>query len=116
VGQPRALGLLLSGRVLTANEALDWGLVTEVHDDAQCRGRAEGLAKSLAAGPALALGQAKRLVRASWESTRDEVGQEEARTIAQAVGDPEAALRIEAFLGRPRSSTSGTRTDTTGHG
>lgn len=100
VGQQRALDLLLTSRVLTANEALEWGMVTEVHDDERARDRAEELARSLAAGPTFALGQAKRLVRASWDSTRAEVGREEARVIAQAVGDPEAARRIDAFLNR----------------
>lgn len=99
VGQPRALELLLTGRVLTAVEALEWGLVTEVDDD-QSRSRAEGLAQSLATGPTFALGQAKRLVRASWDSTRADVGREEARVIAQAVGDSDARRRIDAFINR----------------
>lgn len=100
VGHQRALELFLSGRVLTASEALERGLVTEVQDDSQARGRGEELARSLALGPTFALAQAKRLVRTGWEATRADVGREEAIVIARAVGEPEAARRIEAFLKR----------------
>lgn len=47
---PRALELFLWGRVVTPSEALEWGMVTEVHDD-KTRGRAEELSQSLATCP-----------------------------------------------------------------
>ena len=98
VGQQRALELLTTNRVLTAQESLDWGLIPEVRDDADARGRAEELAEVLAAGPAFALGQAKRLVRTSWETTRAAVGRDEARTIGRAFEHPHAQHRIREFL------------------
>jgi len=100
VGQTRALELLLTGRRLTAVEALDWGLVTEVREDADVRSRAEQLARELASGPSFALGQAKRLTRSGWETTRAEIGREEGRVIAQAVVHPDAEARITAFVNR----------------
>lgn len=99
VGQQRALHLLLTSRVLTGSEALDWGLVTEiVHDDAEHRAR--DLASQLAAGPSFALGQARRLVRRGWETDRATVGREEAATIARAVDTPAAAALLDRFAGR----------------
>ncbi|MGW0816993.1 enoyl-CoA hydratase/isomerase family protein [Streptomyces viridiviolaceus] len=99
VGRPRALELALTGRVLSAPEALDWGLVTEVVANGTLDERVGRLAERLAAGPAYALGQAKLLLR-SEESSRERVGHEEARVIAEAVARPEATALIEAFTGR----------------
>lgn len=100
VGQQRALELLLTGRRLTAEEALDWGLVAQVVEDGSGSARAAGLARELAGGPRFALGQARALVRASWETPRSRVGTEEARVIAAAVTHPEAQERIRAFTSR----------------
>jgi 2-(1,2-epoxy-1,2-dihydrophenyl)acetyl-CoA isomerase len=100
VGQTRALEMLLTGRRLTAAEALDWGLVTEVREDTDARARAGQLARELAKGPSFALGQAKRLARGTWEMSRERVGPEEARVIARAVVHPDAESRISAFVKR----------------
>ncbi len=100
VGQQRALELLLTGRVLRADEALDWGLVTEVVDDDAYLDRASELAAQLASGPAYALGQARRLSRSAWVSTRAESGADEARTIAAASQHPASQALVAAFLNR----------------
>ncbi|MFJ9895577.1 enoyl-CoA hydratase/isomerase family protein [Streptomyces sp. NPDC091280] len=99
VGRQRALELALTGRVLSAPEALGWGLVTEVVADGDLDEHVGRLAARLAAGPAFALGQAKLLLR-SEESSRERVGRAEARVIAEAVARPEATALIEAFTGR----------------
>ncbi|MDN5895010.1 MAG: enoyl-CoA hydratase/isomerase family protein [Nocardioides sp.] len=97
VGQQRALQLALTNKPITADVALDWGLVTELSDDVE---RGAELAGQLAAGPSYALGQAKRLLRNSWETTRVGAGEDEARTIAKAVTTPEAQALLEAFTKR----------------
>ncbi|WP_104107804.1 enoyl-CoA hydratase/isomerase family protein [Nocardioides sp. 616] len=98
VGQQRALGFALSGRPITAEVALDWGLVTEVAADAAAR--ATEVVAGLAAGPAVALGQARRLLRAGWELDRAATGAEEARTISASVSGPEATELIARFVAR----------------
>ncbi|MDN5795296.1 MAG: enoyl-CoA hydratase/isomerase family protein [Intrasporangium sp.] len=100
VGQQRALELMLTGRTLTAQEACDWGLVTEVVDDATVLERARELAASLAAGPAPAFGQARRLVRSSYAASRAQTGADEARTIGAAVRTEDAQRLISAFVSR----------------
>lgn len=100
VGQQRALELLLRPRTLTADEARDWGLVTEVVDAAAALDRGHELASSLAAGPAFAFGQARRLVRSSYAAARAETGADEARTIAKAVQTDDAQRLIAAFMAR----------------
>lgn len=96
VGQQRALEFALTGRVLTGPEALAWGMVTESVEGGAAE-RATALAETMAAGPAYALGQARRLLRAGWESTRAAAGAEESRTIAEAVGTPYAAQALAGF-------------------
>jgi len=65
VGRRRALELLLLNRVLSADEALSWGLVNQVVDDAELAAHAQALATRLAAGPTESFGATKRLMDAS---------------------------------------------------
>lgn len=65
VGMRRALDVALTNRVITAQEALEWGLVTRVVPDDQLSAEAEALALTLAQGPRAALADAKRLLRGS---------------------------------------------------
>lgn len=66
VGFPRALELMLRGRVLGADEALQIGLVHEVVDDHELTARARALAEELAALPSDALQLTKRAAYESW--------------------------------------------------
>jgi len=104
VGQRRALQLVLQDRMLTAEEALDWGLVAEVvpGDDPAAiadavRARGEAVARFWLQGAFGAYGQAKRLIRSQPARTFAEQLEEEARTIGAAFDTPEAAARIAAF-------------------
>lgn len=97
VGQVRALEYALTGRQLTAAEARDWGMVTTVVADDEVFDAAREVAVKLAAGPVFALGQSRRLIRDSWDRTREEAGAEESRTIAAAVLTDDAQQRLAAF-------------------
>jgi 2-(1,2-epoxy-1,2-dihydrophenyl)acetyl-CoA isomerase len=96
IGQQRALAFALTGRPLRADQALDWGMVTEVAEDAPARGRE--LAASLASTAPRALGQARRLMRDGWERPRAAAGAEEALAISCAVQGAEAQTLISRFL------------------
>ncbi|MEO6885159.1 MAG: enoyl-CoA hydratase-related protein [Jatrophihabitantaceae bacterium] len=98
IGQQRALEFALTGRVLTADEALSWGLITEVADDDAYLGRGQEIAARLASESMFALGQAKRLIRQSWATSREQNALDEASTISRAVLTAEATARIEKFL------------------
>lgn len=98
IGQVRALDMALTNRLLNVEEALSWGLVSRVEADA--RVAAAELAQTLASGPADALGQTRRLLRASWSSRRDETGRDEASTISAMIGSEDARARIGSFTRR----------------
>lgn len=100
VGLRHALDLTLNRRTLTADEALDWGLVSEVVDDAAVSSRATEVALSIAEGPTTALGQARRLLRSSYELPREQHAADEAVTIAASVTTAEARELIQRFTHR----------------
>jgi 2-(1,2-epoxy-1,2-dihydrophenyl)acetyl-CoA isomerase len=62
VGRRRALELFMTNRVLTADEALDWGLVNQVVEDTEVLAQAQALAARLAGGPTDSYGAVKRLM------------------------------------------------------
>ena len=82
IGLRRALELYVTNRVLSAREALEWGLVTRVVPDTELRGAVEALARELAAGPTLAIGGAKRLFHQSTSESLETQMELEAQAIA----------------------------------
>ncbi len=98
VGLRRALELTLINRVLSAQEALDWGIVNRVVPDGDLAAAAQALAHEMAEGATSALGAAKRLLRDSLNDTLETHLQSEARTIAERSHNPEAREGIAAFL------------------
>ena len=98
VGLKRALELVLTNRVLSAQEALDWGIVTEVLPDAELLPRAHSLARELAAGFPKALGASKRLFRSSLSETLESQLEREAESIVDMAGTPETQQAIAAFV------------------
>ncbi|WP_417505426.1 enoyl-CoA hydratase/isomerase family protein [Microbacterium sp.] len=104
VGQRRALQLVLQDRLLSASEAVEWGLVAESVEGADgategdaVRARGEEIARFWLAGAADAYGQAKRLVRSQPERSFVEQLTEEARSIGAALETPDAQARVAAF-------------------
>ena len=100
VGLRHALRILLTNPTLTAAEAAEIGLITEVADDDQLTTRAEELAAELAALPPLALSATKRLV---WSGVGQSVEQrlaEEARTVSELSGTADSLEGLRAVIER----------------
>ncbi|MFC7788553.1 enoyl-CoA hydratase/isomerase family protein [Microbacterium sp. MAHUQ-60] len=118
VGERRALQLVLQDRMLTASEAVEWGLVAECVEgpsassgtpDAAAeadavRERAEEIARFWLAGAAGAYGHAKRLVRSQPSRTFAEQLAEEARSIGEAFDTPDARIRVAGFAAASRKA------------
>jgi 2-(1,2-epoxy-1,2-dihydrophenyl)acetyl-CoA isomerase len=89
--------LYFTNRVLTAREALEWGLVTRVVPDAELRPAVAALAAELAQGPTKAYGAAKRLLHQStWESLETQM-ELEAQAIAAAGHTEDFRAGVTAF-------------------
>jgi 2-(1,2-epoxy-1,2-dihydrophenyl)acetyl-CoA isomerase len=65
VGSARAMGLALLGEKLSAEQAVEWGLIWKVVDDAKLAEESLSLAKALADGPTKGYGLTKKAMRAS---------------------------------------------------
>lgn len=106
VGLRRAAELTLTKRTLTAQEALEWGLVTRVVPAADLAESAEELARSLAEGPTRAYARAKDLLRRSFTTSLEEQLEDEAVAIAETMATHDAREGLTAFSERrpPRFS------------
>jgi 2-(1,2-epoxy-1,2-dihydrophenyl)acetyl-CoA isomerase len=97
VGLRRAQELLYTNRVLSAAEALDWGLITRVVPDAELAEQARALAHSVAAGPSGAFEDVKRLLLHSSTAQPETQMELESRGIAQAIGSADGHEGVAAF-------------------
>jgi 2-(1,2-epoxy-1,2-dihydrophenyl)acetyl-CoA isomerase len=99
IGVKRTMELLLLNRALSANEALDWGLVNAVVDDSEVVNEAFRLAERLSGGPTNAFGKTKRLLAASIAGFESQMVLE-SETIATQAVTPEGAEGINAFTSK----------------
>jgi 2-(1,2-epoxy-1,2-dihydrophenyl)acetyl-CoA isomerase len=97
IGAKRAMELILLNRALTAEEALNWGLLNQVVADGAAVDEAMKLAQRLAAGPRGAFGKAKRLVAGALGALEHQMAVE-SETIAAQGASPEGREGIGAFL------------------
>jgi len=88
---------MLLNRVLSASEALSWGLVNRVVPDSTVLDAALAIATQLAAGPTHAFGKVKRLVAQSLGGFESQMVLE-AETIAAQAASAEGEEGINAFL------------------
>jgi 2-(1,2-epoxy-1,2-dihydrophenyl)acetyl-CoA isomerase len=100
VGVRRALEMALTNRVLSAGEALDWGIVTKVVPDARLQVEAQALACQLAAGATHALGAAKRLILHSFSESLETQMELEALAIADQARSAHSREGIAAFIAK----------------
>ncbi len=98
VGIKRALEHTLTNRVLSTQEAVDWGIVARAVPNDQLAAEAHDLAAQLAAGPTTALGVAKRLLQDGWTETLETQMEIEGRAIANTARTADAREGIAAFL------------------
>jgi len=98
VGLKRALELTLTNRMFSAQEALQWGLVTHVVPDNELIAQARAIAVQLAAGPTRAYGISKRLLHSGWAETLETQMENESQAIANSARTADAREGIKAFL------------------
>jgi len=98
VGLKRALELTLTNRMFSAQEALQWGLVTRVVPDNELLAQARAIAVQLAAGPTRAYGVSKRLLHGGWAETLETQMENESQAIANSARTADAREGITAFL------------------
>jgi 2-(1,2-epoxy-1,2-dihydrophenyl)acetyl-CoA isomerase len=104
VGLRKAMEIMLLGERFDAGEALRLGLVNRVVPAVELEAATLAFARTLAAGPALALRNTRRLVRSALSLSLSEQLQAEAVSFGQCTADPDFAEGIGAFLGKRPAS------------
>jgi 2-(1,2-epoxy-1,2-dihydrophenyl)acetyl-CoA isomerase len=98
LGPARAFEWMTSGRRLTAQEALDWGLVSEVVPDERLAERAAEWGAELAAMPTRGVALSKRLFDNASTATLEEQLELEAQLQAAATRTEDFREGVDAFL------------------
>jgi 2-(1,2-epoxy-1,2-dihydrophenyl)acetyl-CoA isomerase len=98
IGIRRTQELMLTNRRLSAQEALDWGLVTRLAPEGEVLKQAEELARQLADGPTLAFGVVKRLLATTFSEGLETQMEHEALGIASSAMTDDGREGIQAFL------------------
>lgn len=107
IGLRRAQQMYLLNRRLTAAEALEWGLVTEVVPAGSADARAAEIAARIAAGPTRAFAGMRRLLRDSYDnSLRDQLAAE-LREVDEIARTADISEGMSAFAARRRPEFRG---------
>ena len=102
IGAARALDMLITGRGVGADEAIDWGLATRRAPKGETRGQAEELARQIAALPQIAMRSDRMSAyRQAGQTLEDAVREEKALSLAaKAAEAQQGAARFAAGEGR----------------
>lgn len=107
IGLKRALELTLTNRILSAKEALDWGIVNRVVPDGELIQQAHDLAAQIAAGAPEALGASKKLIQRGWTETLETQMEHESQTISRIASHSDTHEGITAFLEKRKPKFKG---------
>ena len=72
VGNARAMGLVMLGDKLSAEEAANWGLIWRCVDDAELKPTVDALAQHFADAPTRSLAEIKRAIYGSWQHSLEQ--------------------------------------------
>ena len=97
VGLRKALEIALLGEAFTADDALRLGLINRIVPAAELDSATTTLAQRLAAGPTVAYGAMKRLMRASMDRTLPEQLAAEKDAFVHCAGTEDFRTGVEAF-------------------
>ncbi len=107
VGRGRALDLMLTGRMIRAEEALQWGLVSAVHPQAELMTEAKKLAHELATKGRVASAAILEAVEAGLQVGLDRGLQVEENLFAYCCGTDDMKEGTTAFLEKRKPEFKG---------
>jgi 2-(1,2-epoxy-1,2-dihydrophenyl)acetyl-CoA isomerase len=107
MGSRRASQFLLLNETLTAQQAVDAGLINRVVEPEALADEAMALARRLAQGPTLAYGEAKNLLLQSSIETLEAQLENEARAMARVTRTDDAWNAMRAMLAKQKPTFEG---------
>jgi 2-(1,2-epoxy-1,2-dihydrophenyl)acetyl-CoA isomerase len=99
--------LMLTNRMLSAEEAQEWGIVTTVVEDDALAEAAETLGRKLAAGPTKAYAAVKKLLSRTFEQSLEVQLEEESRLIAANANGADGREGLDAFINKRKPTFKG---------
>ncbi len=102
IGQGRANELLMTGRVMTAEEGERWGFFNSLHAQGEVLAQAQALARSLADGPWFAHTMTKTMVNQEWAMGIEEMIESEAQAQAICMVTGDFRRAFEAFAAKQK--------------
>ncbi len=106
IGITKTKELMLTNRTLSALEALQWGLVTEVIPDDTLAGRVDELAVQMAATARGSNGGVKELMMSTFKNGLEEQMELEGRIIAERAESADGREGVDAFLAKRKPEFS----------
>ncbi len=107
IGTQRALALTLTGDKITAEEAVQMGLVYRVYDDEQFPHAWQSVAETLARGATRAFWLTKQLINESFSNTLEQQLEREMELQAEAGATADFAEGVQAFLEKRKPEFKG---------
>lgn len=107
IGLLRAKELMLTNRLLTAEEACAWGMVSRVVPAEDLMPEAIKLATTFANGPTKAYGGVKRLLQTAYSDTMEAQLEKETQSIAGSMKTYDAPHGLESFLNKKKPEFKG---------
>ena len=98
IGLRKAQELIFTNRLLSANEALDWGLLNKVVPPEELMGEATKTAQKIAKGPTLAYGKVKQLLNDTYLNDLETQLALESGFISQLGASVDGKEGVAAFL------------------
>ena len=107
IGLLRAKELIFTNRVLTAPEAVDWGLVNQVTEPGELMDQAMALARTFADGPTKSFGRVKRLLQTAFSDPMEAQLEKETQGIAWTMTTYDGPHGLESFLDKKKPEFQG---------
>lgn len=107
IGQGRASELLYTGRMMSAEEGLNWGYFNGVVAPEKLMETAFGMAKSLADGPAFAHSVTKKCLHQEWNQTIEQALETEAEAQAICMQTEDFKIAYHAFVNKQKPAFVG---------
>ncbi|MFL2780848.1 MAG: enoyl-CoA hydratase family protein [Rhodospirillales bacterium] len=107
IGQGRATELLLTGRMMTSDEALAWGFYNEIASHEQLIDIAMKQAKRISAGPNFAHAMTKKALHQEWNMGIDEAIEAEAQSQAICMQTNDFMRAYKAFVAKEKPEFKG---------
>ena len=107
IGKKRTMELMLTNRVLSSKEALDWGLINKVVNDEDVISETNKLAMKIAKGPTKAFGGVKEMLRQSFSNGLETQMELESQIFSEQLKGLDGPEGIEAFTSKRKPEFKG---------